>query len=398
MPKNILLVHNYYKIPGGEDFVVKNEKKLLESHGHRVILYKRDNAELDDMSVLHKIILPLTMIFSLKTYYEVKKIIKQQKIDIVHVHNTLFLISPAVYYAAQTMKIPVVQTIHNFRLLCVGATFYRGGSICEKCVQGNPFIAVKYKCYRESYLQTLACVLSMWTHRKTGIYKKINYICLTEFNKNKLLKHKQISEKNVFVKPNFVSKRKHEIIPHLERKNQIVYAGRLDRLKGIDILLKAWKDRKKDDLKLIICGNGPMKEWCRQFVEENKIENIVFKGFVANDEVKKIVGESKALILPTQWYEGFPMSIVEAYSVGTPVVGSNMGNVGDVIVEKVTGVKFDPDSSDDLIKKINLICDMELEEKVYRVYLCKYTEKQNYQELMDIYNASIISSYRKEYS
>ena len=189
--QKVLIVHNYYQIPGGEDTVVANEKKMLEEHGHKVVLYSRNNSEIKEMSKLQKLKLPFTTIFNPRTYKDIKKLIKEENINVVHVHNTLNLISPAVYYAALSCKVPVVQTIHNFRLLCPGATFYRDGHICEDCVQQGLKCAVKHGCYRDSKVQTLICVVSTIFHRMTGIYGKINYICLTEFNKQKLLELKQ---------------------------------------------------------------------------------------------------------------------------------------------------------------------------------------------------------------
>ena len=180
----------------------------------------------------------------------------------VHVHNTLNLISPAVYYAARSMKISVVQTVHNFRLLCPGATFYRNGHICEDCVKHGLKCAVKHSCYRGSKAQTLVCAISTWLHRTTGIYEKINYICLTEFNKDKLLQLKQIKPERVFVKPNFVENN-NSFIPEEERLNQFIFVGRLDKLKGVDILFEAWKRMGEDAHKLIVCGTGPMEDWCR---------------------------------------------------------------------------------------------------------------------------------------
>lgn len=132
--QNILIVHNYYQIPGGEDTVVANEKEMLEEHGHNVVLYSRNNSELKEMATLQKLMLPFTTVFNPRTYRDIKKLIKTEQIDIVHVHNTLNLVSPAVYYAARAMRVPVVQTIHNFHFLCPGATFYRDGHICEDCV------------------------------------------------------------------------------------------------------------------------------------------------------------------------------------------------------------------------------------------------------------------------
>ena len=161
---NILIAHNYYQIPGGEDSVVKNETSLLEEQGHNVFTYKRSNTEINNMSIIKKFLLPFITIFNIRTFVEVRKIIKDKKIDIIHVHNTLFLISPSIYFAAKSLKIPVVQTIHNFRLLCVGATFYRSNRICEECIDSGPFYAVKYKCYRNNIFQTFVCALSNTIH------------------------------------------------------------------------------------------------------------------------------------------------------------------------------------------------------------------------------------------
>lgn len=381
--KNILIVHNYYQIPGGEDTVVANEKKMLERHGHKVILYSRNNAELKQMSKIRILFLPFTTVFNLRTYKEIKKQIRRENIDVVHVHNTLNLISPAVYYAARSMNVPVVQTVHNFRLLCPGATFYRDGHICEDCVKNGLKCAVKYSCYRGSKAQTLVCAISTWLHRTTGIYGKINYICLTEFNKDKLLQLKHIKPERVFVKPNFVEN--NSFIPEEERLNQFVFVGRLDKLKGVDILFEAWKRMGEGAIKLIVCGMGPMEGWCKSFIKENVV-NIEMRGFVPNDEALKIIANSKALVLPTQWYEGFPMSIVEAFSVGTPVICSDLGNAGSVVEEGITGYKFRYDSIESIMSAIDKMREKPLnKEKIKKIYEIKYSENANYKILNDIY-------------
>ena len=380
--QNILIVHNYYQVPGGEDTVVANEKKMLEKHGHKVVLYSRNNVELKQMSKSQKIWLPITTVFNPRTYREIKKLIRQENIEIVHVHNTLNLISPAVYYAARSMKVPVIQTIHNFRLLCPGATFYRDGHICEDCVEHGLKCAVKHSCYRKSKIQTLACVLSTMFHRMTGIYGKINYICLTEFNKKKLLELKQIKPERVFVKPNFVESN-NQCILEKKRENQFVFAGRLDKLKGIDLLFEAWRVMGENAAKLVVCGTGPMENWCRMFIREHPV-NIEMRGYLPNDKTLEIIKKSKALVLPTQWYEGFPMSIVEAFSVGTPVICSNIGNVGSIVEEGVTGYKFGYKAVDELvnaIRNVNVISA----EKIKAVYESNYNESVNYEKLVKIY-------------
>ncbi|MBQ5884532.1 MAG: glycosyltransferase family 4 protein, partial [Clostridia bacterium] len=388
--EKVLLVHNYYKIPGGEDSVVANEKQMLEENGHQVVFYSRHNNEMDSMSKLQKLLLPINTIFNFKTFKDIIKIIKTEKIDIVHVHNTLTLISPAVYYAALYCKVPVVQTVHNFRMICPGATFYRDGNICEDCVSKGLKCAIKHKCYRGSLLQTLLCVLNTKIHRFTGIYKKINYICLTEFNKEKLLllnkgKRKVIDETKVFIKPNFSPIETTEEIK-TERKDQYVFVGRLEEIKGIKLLLEAWKQLGESAPKLILCGTGPLEDWCKDFVEENKLNNVEFRGFIPNEDVIDIISESRALIFPTQVYEGFPMTIAEAFSVGTPVICSDLGNAGSIVEEGITGLKFQIDSVEGLLEAVNRLDGYEsIYETSKKEFAEKYTKQKNYLDMCAIY-------------
>lgn len=383
--ERVLIVHNYYQVPGGEDTVVANEKKMLEDNGHEVYMYTRCNDEIKKAGIWAKIKLPFETIYSFKTIREVKKIIIENKVDIVHVHNTLPLISPSVYKVAKECGVKVVQTVHNFRLICPGATFYRDGEICEDCISKGLKCAVIHRCYRGSLAQTLAYVITLTIHRMVGTYKKVNYICLTEFNKEKLLEinsgnKNRIDESRVFVKPNFVDIDR-DVILFERRKNQFVFAGRMDKLKGIDMLIKAWKEIKEYDL--IICGTGPEEEWCRNYIDENGLTNIKMMGFVPNAQVMEIIAESKALILPTQWYEGFPMTIVESMACGTPVIGSDIGNVGNLIEDGVNGLKFKAYSVKSLSKSVIDIPDMCQLSRDY--YESHYTVTDNYRILFSIY-------------
>ena len=386
--QNILIVHNFYQIPGGEDTVVANEMKMLEDHGHKVILYTRSNNELKNMGLLRKLLLPFTTIFNPKTYRDIKRLIRQENVEIVHVHNTLNLISPAVYYAAKKMKVPVVQTVHNFRLLCPGATFYRDGHICEDCSTKGLGCAIKHSCYRGSKVQTLICVIGTLIHRMVGIYGKINYICLTEFNKEKLLNIKQIKEDRVFVKPNFVEAPKKQY----EKNDSYVFVGRIEEIKGITDLLEAWKKLGSDAPHLIVCGTGPLLEECKKYVNDNNIISIDFLGFVPHEDVMNILSQSRYLVLPTRVYEGFPMTIVEAYSVGTPVIVPDLGNAGDIIKDSITGYKYkvgDIRNIADCIKKS--LTNYHLGNLAYQEYLDKYTEEANNRMLETIYHDIILS-------
>ena len=385
--QSVLIVHNYYQLSGGEDTVVENEKMLLETYGHKVILYTRNNSELKNFNLFRKLLLPCSAIFSIQTYREVKRIIQKEKIDIVHVHNTLTLISPSVYYAAFSNKIPVVQTLHNFRMVCPGALLYRDGQICEECIGRGLKCSLKHDCYRNSKAQTLVSVLILGVHRLLGTYRRVNYICLTEFNKNKLLdgNGKRIfNERKMYIKPNF-SLHSQEIIPYKDRKKQFVFVGRPEKVKGIDILLEAWRDIK--DFQLIICGTSNEVDNIKKYICNNHIKNIILLGKVSNSKVKEILSESLALIMPTQWYEGFPMTIVESYSCGTPVLGSNIGNTGLLIRDGETGYRFQQDSSQDLCEKVYKLDDMT--ENCWRYYKENFDAETNYNRLLEIYNRII---------
>lgn len=387
---NILIVHNHYQIPGGEDQVAAQEAELLWAHGHNVITYYRDNSELKDFSLGQKILLPFWTIYNPRTCREIRKCIRENKIDVVHVHNTLMLVSPAVYYAARKEKVPVVQTIHNFRLLCPGATFYRDNQICEDCLKKGLSCALKHKCYRGSFSQTLCCVLSMKLHRATGIYKKLTYICLTEFNKKKLLRLKGLKPEQIFVKPNAVSAPE-ALVPELDRQDRVLFASRLEDLKGIRVLLEAWRLLGDQGPELLLCGDGPLEDWCRSFVEDNKLRNVRLLGRLPNDRVRSLMATSRALILPTQCYEGFPLCIAEAYSVGTPVLVSKLGNGGSLVRSGVTGLKFDqqsPQSIAKTVKKFMNTEDVDWQANTNAFYRENLTPEMNYTRLMEVYRAA----------
>ena len=386
----ILIVHNFYQQPGGEDTVFRNEKKLLEDNGHEVITYTRDNSELKG-NILKKLLLPFITIFNPKTYFDIKKIIKNKNIDIVHVHNTLCLISPAIFYAALKMKTPVIQTLHNFRMQCANGLFYRDGHICEDCVNDGLMCALKHKCYRNSFFYTLVVVLMLKIHRLTGIYRKINFICLAEFNKNKLLllnKDKKIIDKNkIFIKPNFVfdsssSENKDNKQSQSHNVDYYLYVGRLDYIKGIDTVLEAFS--KMPDKIIHIVGS------CKEKYEASysKHPNIKFLGQLSQSEVETEMNHAKALIFASRLYEGQPMSIIEAYRSSIPVISCNIGNANSLVIENTTGIHFKATDTTSLIEAVNSfenIDTLSLRQNARKEYSAKYADASAYTNMISIY-------------
>lgn len=384
--ERVLIVHNYYQVPGGEDTVVANEKKMLEDNGHEVFMYTRHNDEIKNIGILGKIRLGFETIYSFKTVREIKRIIKENKISIVHVHNTLPLISPSVYKAAKDCGARVVQTVHNFRLLCPSATFICNGEICEKCVSSGLKFAIKNKCYRNSKIQTLIVVLMLKINRIIGSYKKVDgYIVLTEFTKRKICNY--IDKNKIYIKPNFTNIETNDILPSKSRE-YFVFLGRIDELKGIKVLLNAWKDIENE--KLLIIGKGPEEKYVSEFIEKNNIENIDILGLIDNKEVKKVLSKAKAVIAPSIWYETFGMVNIEAFSVGTPAIASDIGAFSDILNDK-NGIKFSPKSVEELKEAINILSDSNnLDNYIvfsYKDYNEKYTEKVNYKILEKIYKS-----------
>lgn len=382
----ILIVHNKYRFAGGEDSVVMNEKQLLESHGHSVSLYIKENTDIANLSFLKKLFLPLHSLYSFQTYLEIKKIIQEKNIDIVHVHNTLPLISFSVYYAARHLNCALVQTIHNFRLLCPNGLFYRNGKICEDCLESLT-CSIKYKCYRNSKLQTMLVAFNLWMHRRLGTFHKPDaYIVLTDFNKKKL--SFLISEKKLFVKPNFTDMP--PIFSTPKKRTYFIYISRLEENKGIYLLLQTFENFP--DEKLLIIGTGPEEKSIQKYIYDKKMKNVELLGFLPHDKIMPLLYDAKALLFPTQWYEGFPVIIAESFSAGTPIIGSNIGNVASIIEHGRTGLLFQHDNVIDCIAKIKeFISDsfnhQALERNCYETFYKFYSPAENYRMLFSIYKS-----------
>lgn len=384
MKKKVLLVHNFYQIGGGEHTVFENEKKLLLENGHEVYTYTRSNDELrsDKWRLL---LLPFTTTWSFKTYFDVRRLIREKKIDIVHCHNTFPLISPSVYYAARSRRVPVVQTIHNFRFLCPNGIFYCDGRICEQCREQNSFKpALKNKCYRNSKLQTAVAVAMLKVHRWMDTYQKTNYIFLTEFNKQKFSELIDIHAENVFIKPNFV-KARNATPRNLDIQPKFVFMGRLEQNKGIDFLLEAWA-KAPESYELHIYGDGAYREQCREMAEHHR--NIHFYGFCPQEEIFKDLENAQALLFPSSWYEGYPMTLAETFSLGRPVVSADVGNQGELVTQSGGGVVFQCGDTDAFFAALEDVTAnnrrySECALHYFREYL---TPEKNYEMLCDVYD------------
>jgi Glycosyltransferase len=378
--ERILMVHNFYQIGGGEHTVFENEKKLLRENGHYLVGYTRDNTELNE-SRIKKILLPFTAVFSFKTYREIKKIIRKEKIDIVHCHNTFPLISPAVYYAAWNCGVPVVQTIHNFRFLCPNGVFFSAGKVCEDCLHKGLHCGIKKGCYRNSRIQTIVVANMLTVHRLLGTYKKLRYIFLTDFNRKKFHKLLGSKVKHEFIKPNF----EYITTPDVNKTNDgsFVFIGRLDKNKGIDFLIDSWDIQKE----LYIFGNGELEEYVRSQCEKN--EKLHYMGFQPQEKIWDYLSKATAMLFPTDLYEGFPMTIIESFALGTPVICSDIGNGADIVKKEDAGTVFKPRNKESLIYAIKEAENnyIKFSANAKKAYDSHYTPDSNYEKLKSIYKA-----------
>lgn len=386
--QKVLLVHNFYKFPGGEDTVFENEKRLLEENGHDVVTYTRSNNDINNFNFWQKLYYPINTIFSLKTYKDVKKIILDKKIDIVHVHNTWPLISPSVYYAAFYSEVPVYQTIHNFRMVCPGATLYHNGDICEDSLKVGLRKSVKNKIYKGSLIHTAISATTLKVHRVLGTYKKVNFIFLTEFTRQKVLElnkngKKIIDDSRTSIKPNFTTD-EHGLS---ESKGYYMFLGRLEEIKGIELLIKVFSELPEK--KLLVIGNGDLENKISNHIKERNLNNIKLLGHKPKEEVNILLKGAEALIVPSQGYETFGMVILEAYSNGTPAIVGDIGNIKDLVLEGKTGLKFTYNSSEELIKailKFEMMDRKELGKNAYDFFKNNYSRENNYEILYAIYS------------
>ena len=381
----VLIVHNFYKVRAGEFSVLKNEIKLLKDNGNEVITFYKDNKNIK--SFYSKVIYFLRIVYSKNIFKEFDYYLKQNKPDVIHVHNFFPIMTPAIFFAAKKNNIPIVHTLHNYRLICPTATLMHNNRIYEKSIINSPFSTIIDKVYRNSYLGTFALARMISYHKKYNTWdtQVDKFIALTNFSKSKFIDANFLSDK-IEIKSNFVFDM---YDPDSDKKEYALFVGRISEEKGIRYLIKAWK---KIDYKLIIAGTGPLEN----FVKSQLNEKIIFLGKQNKEEIRSLMNAASFLVIPSIWYEGFPMVILEAYSAGLPVLGSRIGSIEEVVLDNITGLHFEPNQSRDIVKKVNtIIKDRELLKKISKnarkEYLEKYTPSKNYDILKNIYNSVIQS-------
>jgi glycosyltransferase involved in cell wall biosynthesis len=382
----ILVAHNRYRYRGGEDTVVDAEVDLLRRNGHEVLVYLRDNEELTRMKNHHA---ALQTLWSHKAVADVTALSEKFRPELIHSHNTFPLISPSLYSVATRLNVPVIQTLHNFRLICPQATLLRKGVHCEDCVGHLPWRAIVHRCYRNSLSQSAVSSSMIMLHRllRTWHTKVTRYIVL-----NQLCRDKFIAGGFPFdllrIKPNFVDSANE---PEWVFRSGGIFIGRLSEEKGLKVLAEALS--QLPDSQIDVYGKGDLQS----YVEATSSFN--YKGFHAADELQACLRQAAYLVVPSTGVESFGLVAIEAFAAGTPVIASANGGLQEIVVHGKTGFLVESGNTDALARAIAFAEDHPDEMKVMgraarQAYLSRYTPNINYQLLMNIYCEAVESMAR----
>ncbi|SMB92697.1 glycosyl transferase group 1 [Hymenobacter roseosalivarius DSM 11622] len=382
----ILLLHNRYQQAGGEDVVFRAELELLRTHGHATDTLEFDNDHIQ--SAWDKLLTGLRSLYNPSSARLLKKKIEAYQPDIIHIHNFFPVGSPSLLYAAAAAGVPVVMTLHNYRLVCPSAILYTAGQIYERSVNKIlPWDAIRRGVYRNSRAQTASVAVMTGVHKILGTWRdKVDrYLVLTDFARNIIVNSSlKLRPEQVVIKVNSVPDCG---IGPVQRQEQLLFIGRLTPEKGIEVLLSA---AEKGKLPLHIIGDGPL----RSEVEEcaARCPSIIYTGFSTREIVAAALQHARALIVASTWYEGMPLVVLEAFAAGTPVIASRLGGLGELIQHEVNGLHFEPGNADDLIAQAKRLCgDSELAVKLgqsaRKSYDTRYSPERNYQQLVAIYQS-----------
>ena len=377
----ILVAHNRYLYRGGEDTVVDAEVNLLRQRGHQVWVYSRDNTELQYLAPFEA---AKTTFWSRQTVQELQKIHQQFSPDLIHAHNTFPLISPSLYGVAKKLRIPVVQTLHNFRLVCPQAMLLREGKHCEECVGKLPWRAIVHRCYRHSLPQTALTSTMLMVQRMRGVWHQqisrfivLNQLCREIFERGGLPVDK------LRIKPNFVESPE---APQWQHRQGGLFIGRLSTEKGIAVLIDALN--KLPGHRIDVFGKGPLQA----LVEASP--HLRYGGFQSSDVLRQKLNDAAYLVMPSTGMESFGLVAIEAFACGTPVIGTRHGGLRELIRHGQNGLLVPPNDANALASAIAYAEShpdqmRRMGMAARKNYLTSYTPERNYEQLIQIYHEAV---------
>ena len=393
-PPRVLILHNRYRQPGGEDAVVAAQAELLKQHGHAVRVLEKVNREIDGYGLLKKAFLFLEMSGSTRSAQDVDGIAKVFEPGVALIHNTLPLLSPSVYAPLKRRGVKVIQYLHNFRLVCAAGTLFRDGHACTLCVDDGLKHAVTHRCWNNSKMASLGVTRMLERHRRARTWHtQVDlFVALNAYQRDVLVKAQVLPENKIVVQPNFLLN-----APAADASigEGFVYAGRLTPEKGVATLLKAHALLGREQgptSRLTILGDGPLRKDLATGSAGNAGNagnaNVEFLGHRPKEEVLQRLRGARAVVIPSEWHEGFPLSVIEAMAMGRPVIASRMAGPLEIVKDGETGLLFDAGNAEQLAACMRrLQDDRQLAERLGRAgqarFAVEYTADAGYRRLLE---------------
>ncbi len=385
----IVVVHNRYRSaqPSGENLVVDQETGMLRMAGHEVVPYERASDEIAGSSLLKRVAVPGRVVWSPEDRSRMARLLREVRPDVVHVHNTFPLISPSVLEACQAHGVPVVATLHNFRMMCANAQLFRQGAPCDLCVGRVPWPAVVHRCYRDSVVATIPVAVGIQVHHSRHTWTKnvTIFVAVSEFVRQQFLAGGFPSDR-IQIKPNLVPRPRHR---RQSAGRHFLFLGRLSPEKGVDLLLDAWEPALGQ---LLIVGDGPSRRELEARAARHG-DSVRFLGSRPHQQSMQLLTDARALVVASQGHETFSLVVVEAYAHGVPAVAPASSVFPGLIHDGRTGLLYAPGDAGDLRGKLFQLLDAELSarmgEEACRRYESDYTPEQNLAALVAIYRQAI---------
>lgn len=368
----ILMVNTFNYLRGGAERCYLSLSNLLMQKGHTVIqfcMHHEKNLPSEyEAYFLNHIDFPTAMrqgglrgkaqvlervIYSREAKQKIEQLIIDTRPDIVHIHGIAHEISPSILPGIKKFNLPVVQTLHDYKLLCPNTNFISQGTVCEKCRGHKYYNVVRYRCKRGSLSASTLAGIELYTHKITQIYERhIDTFIAPSLYLQQKVKSYGIQNRVVHI-PNFIELEKFS--PSYESKNYFVYFGRLVRTKGLKTLLRAMKKVSKGEL--LIAGSGEMEGTLKKYCQEEELRNVIFLGHLDTEKITRLLQEAAFVVIPSEWYENYSMAVLEAFACGSPVIGARIGGIPEQVIDGKTGLLFDPGNVNALAEMINFLMD-----------------------------------------
>ncbi len=402
----VLMCNSFFYLRGGVERCFFDLISLLEAHGHKVIPFsmkdkRNQHSEYECYFVSHvdfpshlitsnglgtRLKLAERVLYSREARTKIKALIESSRPDIAHIHGIAHELSPAILPPIKRAGIPIVQTLHDYKLLCPNTSFVSQGKICERCKEHRYYNVVRYRCKRDSLSASLLAGMEMYFHKLLQIYEDNVDLFITpsQFLQRKVAEY-GITNPIIHL-PNFVDIESFQ--PYYEPENHFVFYGRLARIKGLETLLDAMK--LLDASHLYVAGEGEQKTSFYRYARENQITNVTFLGYLNKNDLIPIVQRAASTIVPSEWYENYSMTVLESFACGTPVIGSNIGGIPEMIIDGWNGLLFEPGNANQLADKMRSLHQDPQKSVVLGKNARQFVEKINhperyYRQILEIY-------------